>query len=1113
MTADSFDGDEVLGLPAAQFRELRSYLELEFAKQQDLLHALLHGGSGSTRSTPLPNKLSGGEVRPVYGEQAVVWRSPESQEPLFDDDDRDGEKESAGSSVTRVKKETVWHENHMAQAQEQATHLKRVRSASESEVNETWRTLLRRIVDSDRFGNLIMAIIMANVVLMGIEVDVAANLGEDDIPQWFNTVNLFMVGAFVIEATLKHLAFGCRGFWCGDDFGWNIFDFAVVLVSVVEVFLDVWAQSVDANSGQVRMLRTVRLVRALRGMRLVRVFRYVVALRTLILSIIATTGSLIWTLLLFVMLCYSFGMAIAQFATDHCRFQAIERTMDPNAIPECPEGLRTYWSSVETSMLTLFLAISGGISWDVALRPLQEFSVLPTALLMVYIFIAVFAILNVVTGVFCNTAIESAHADKELATVLYERSKKSQIETLRMIFEEMDFSSADHISIHDIERATANGRLAEFLGSMGISLEDVWTFFMLIDMDGNGLLDLDEFVSGCMQLNGPARSIQLAKMSYENKVSRREIRSIAEDLKQLSEQVQADASPQESRRRISCAFHSGKIPCLSEELQAHPRHPTAAMAAHSSNCDEVHGLPAAQFRELRSYLELEFAKQHDLLNELIQRGSLPVGPLPSEELLSLLKSPKQIQAEERAQPDRSVDGDTASAGRYQGIVWTQSASEAVFTTQLLKRIREMELGIDEVARTFFKQEDVPDKHKDATKFMQRLSSDLADFMKAKLPQKATPGESAALIKAKAKLAAHGLQLTPGKRESQGNLPSSSDLPLQDSNPRAPKRAKSGKESSEEEAKKLLKSSPKNMLDSRPQGAMDHHVEDWLQTLKNKPYFYGKFTELRKHVSTVQELFKQGFSKQELTTAAVKFGLDENLASRLTIKNLSTAIAAAQFEYKDLLSVFMCRYVDNRLILSDTKPHRLGAIRKWSARASGYHSRKALIRKYALRQRVQWLTTFLSKLDELHPGYNADDFFPQGMFSFANGYDPANRYDLPKWYKEIKLLALAILRSKIDYEVPPGSADDKLDQLILKANEQRRPKFLYQLLLPFSEESQDLPDNTEDLIAVASAFTDFRFCCHGETSLQTSAKAQVYLFGKFFQLFIFQLVYIFEQFFF
>ena len=97
-------------------------------------------------------------------------------------------------------------------------------------------------------------------------------------------------------------------------------------------------------------------------------------------------------------------------------------------------------------------------------------------------------------------------------------------------------------------------------------------------------------------------------------------------------------------------------------------------------------------------------------------------------------------------------------------------------------------------------------------------------------------------------------------------------------------------------------------------------------------------------------------------------------------------------------IFMCRYVDNSLLLSDTKHHRLGALREfthlsfcgstiqletvsdhkflaftinapnravvfnlptdtwsirhphsagtWPARASGYHSRKALIQKYA-----------------------------------------------------------------------------------------------------------------------------------------------------------------------
>ena len=43
------------------------------------------------------------------------------------------------------------------------------------------------------------------------------------------------------------------------------------------------------------------------------------------------------------------------------------------------------------------------------------------------------------------------------------------------------------------------------------------TLCMLLDADKSGSIDLDEFVSGCMQLHGPAKSLQLAKMSFENK--------------------------------------------------------------------------------------------------------------------------------------------------------------------------------------------------------------------------------------------------------------------------------------------------------------------------------------------------------------------------------------------------------------------------------------------------------------------------------------------------------------------------------------------------------------------------------------------------------------------
>jgi len=371
-----------------------------------------------------------------------------------------------------------------------------------------------------------------------------------------------------METVLKIAAFGCHGFWCGADAGWNIFDFIVVLVSVVECGVDFWTQSLQeesASTSQVRILRTVRLIRVARSIRLVRLFRYVVALRTLMLSIIATTSSLFWTLSLLVIMCYGFAMGLTQFVIDHCRYEAIDATGNFNAVPNCSQELRMYWNSVPDSMLTLFLAISGGISWDEAFRPLRSFSAIGSAMFLVYIVMAVFLILNVVTGVFCNTAIESANMDKDLATIKYERLKKSQVEQLRITFKELDHSSSEYISIQDLEAAMQKNKLSNFLESMDISTADAWTFFMLIDADESGLLDLDEFVSGCMALNGPAKSIDLAKMSFENKATRQEIRSIAEELRTLvtvnkdrpSERLQAsstDMAPKRSDTIRSAAF-------------------------------------------------------------------------------------------------------------------------------------------------------------------------------------------------------------------------------------------------------------------------------------------------------------------------------------------------------------------------------------------------------------------------------------------------------------------------------------------------------------------------------------------------------------------------------
>ncbi|CAE7827841.1 Catsper1, partial [Symbiodinium sp. CCMP2456] len=293
-------------------------------------------------------------------------------------------------------------------------------------------------------------------ILLGVEIDYASTLPEADIPAWLGLLNAVIVCVFVLEIILKLIAYGCRGFWRGPQAWWNIFDFFIVAVSALETVLDLWARSLVAaiwGSDAFSVVRTMRLARALRGMRFLRVFRYFSALRVLVLSIVSTINSLLWTIVLLFIIFYSFGVILTQLVTDYCRFLAVEASNNMNAVPECPAELDKYWSSIGQSMLTLFYAITNGVAWSDAVRPLEDVSLLAVAFVIFYIIISVFTLLNVVTGVFVNTAIERASADKDIAALKAFQKRKEQIQVLRHAFEAMDHWQTNNLKIKDIEEA------------------------------------------------------------------------------------------------------------------------------------------------------------------------------------------------------------------------------------------------------------------------------------------------------------------------------------------------------------------------------------------------------------------------------------------------------------------------------------------------------------------------------------------------------------------------------------------------------------------------------------------------------------------------------------
>jgi len=402
----------------------------------------------------------------------------------------------------------------------------------------TVQRLALRIVSSNAFLAVIMFLILLNLVILGLEVDAAARLapGEEE-PATFQTLNIFIVMIFFLELILKFLAFGCFTFFCGAEKFWNIFDLIIISTSLMEVITDVVTQVLSTSSSaggatavegsHLRILRFMRLARALRGVRVMRLLRFIGALRSIVFAILSTLWSLLWTLVLLVLLFYCFGVILAQLVSDHCRFEAPDGT-----VPNCTET-RKFWSSVPESMMTLFLSISGGLSWVEALDPLRDVSELAAGCLIVYIFISTFAILNVVTGVFCNNAIDSAKADKDIAIMKQIERHKGQLRALKGVFQEIDEDCSRTVNINELKTAMSQQKLSSFMESMDISTQDIWTLFMILDTDASGEISFDEFVNGCMQLQGPAQSVQIARMRLEHKVSRQLLNSLGDQLKHV----------------------------------------------------------------------------------------------------------------------------------------------------------------------------------------------------------------------------------------------------------------------------------------------------------------------------------------------------------------------------------------------------------------------------------------------------------------------------------------------------------------------------------------------------------------------------------------------------
>eukprot|EP00415_Alexandrium_ostenfeldii_P000337 UN0337 len=239
-------------------------------------------------------------------------------------------------------------------------------------------------------------------------------------------------------------------------------------------------------------------------MRIMKLFR---PLRILVYTIMETFRALLWPMLLLSLIIYVFGVIFTQMASH----EMASKTSDD------PLPLEQYFGSLMLSTATLFQSVTGGVDWLYVMNTLLQGHAFWTSSFIFYVAVSHLAILNVVAGVVFHVAIESAQHDQEIVVQSHLNMKEKYISQLRGIFKHLDSDCSGCITLQDFEDHLGDADLRAYLSALSLTTDEAWSLFKLLDVHGTSLIDLDEFVSGCLRLRGNARSVDMRMLLYESR--------------------------------------------------------------------------------------------------------------------------------------------------------------------------------------------------------------------------------------------------------------------------------------------------------------------------------------------------------------------------------------------------------------------------------------------------------------------------------------------------------------------------------------------------------------------------------------------------------------------
>merc|ERR1719265_787303 len=175
------------------------------------------------------------------------------------------------------------------------------------------------------------------------------------------------------------------------------------------------------------------------------------------------------------------------------------------------------YGSITTSMLTLFKCMSGGADWADKLEPLRLLNQRFTLFFVFYISAMCFGILNVLTGVICQSAHQIGRIDKDL--VIQEQMARAELEQSIMtkVFEFADLNEDGMLSEGELNAFLSCPSRAARLHLMDVTEAEARSVFDMLDSSGQGKVSLAMFIDTMLRLKGAAKGCDITNIMMEQK--------------------------------------------------------------------------------------------------------------------------------------------------------------------------------------------------------------------------------------------------------------------------------------------------------------------------------------------------------------------------------------------------------------------------------------------------------------------------------------------------------------------------------------------------------------------------------------------------------------------